>query len=54
LDCGHCHGYCAGMLEVACGFVAQADRNAPPATGVSPRAERAVEPPERPQWAPLA
>jgi hypothetical protein len=54
LDCGHCHGYCAGLLDMACGFVAQAHGNAPPATVASPRAERAVAPPERPQWSPLA
>jgi hypothetical protein len=54
LDCGQCHGLCAGMLGVDYGFVAQAYSGAPAATGASPRAERAVAPPERPQWAPLA
>jgi hypothetical protein len=53
-DCGHCHGYCAGMLEMAYGFIAQVHSNAPPALGAAPRAERVVAPPERPQWAPLA
>lgn len=54
LDCGHCQGYFAGLPGVACGFIAQAHRHAPPAAGAAPRAERAVAPPERPQWAPLA
>ncbi len=54
LDCGHCHGYCAGILAAVNGFAAQAADSAPPALGPAPGAEPMPAQPERPQWAPLA
>jgi hypothetical protein len=54
IDCGHCHGYCAGVLEVLCDFVARADASPPPAWVAAPGAEHVPAQPERPQWVRLA
>jgi hypothetical protein len=54
LDCGHCHGYCAGMLEVAIAFVAQDHAGRPTAPRTTPAAEHVPARPDRPQWARLA
>ncbi len=54
MDCGHCHGFCAGMLEARCGFVAQANTSPMPALWAAPRAEHLPAQPERPQCARLA
>lgn len=54
LDCGHCHGYCAGMVDVAAFFAPQALASAPLGLSASPSAEHMPAQPERPQWAALA
>jgi len=54
LDCGHCHGYCAGMVDVSASMEPQALASSPPGLGASPSAEHTPAQPERPQWAALA
>ncbi len=54
LDCGHCHGYCAGLVRVVSAFEPHAFASAPLGLGASPRAEPMPAQPERPQWAALA
>ncbi len=54
LDCGHCHGFCAGMLEARSRFVAQADARPMPTLWAAPQAEHLPAQPERPQWVRLA
>lgn len=54
LDCGHCLGYCAGMVDVSGSMEPQALASPPLWLGVSPSAEHPPAQPERPQWAALA
>lgn len=54
LDCGHCHGYCAGMVDVVSAFEPQALASAPLGLSALPSAEHTPAQPERPQWAALA
>jgi hypothetical protein len=54
MDCGHCHGHCAGMLLAASSVIGPAHGNAPAAALTAPGAEHLPAQPERPQWAGLA
>lgn len=54
IDCGHCHGYCAGMVAIVAPLAAQSLASVPPSLGDTPRAEHLPAQPERPQWAALA
>lgn len=54
MDCGHCHGYCLGMPDVAGAMALPALAEAPPVQIVIPRAEHTPAQPERPQWPGLA
>lgn len=54
LDCGHCHGYSVGLLEVPPSLEPLAHGIAPARLGDAPCAEHVPAQPERPQWAPLA
>ena len=53
-DCGHCHGHCAGMLDVPVGLKTNALGSAPPGLAEAPSSEHLPAQPERPQWARLA
>jgi hypothetical protein len=53
-DCGHCHGSCAGMVDLPVAFEPPALASAPPDLGACPAAEPMPAQPERPQWAALA
>lgn len=53
-DCGHCHGYCVGMLDVPSPLEPLSRGIAPPSLGDIPCAEHLPAQPERPQWACLA
>lgn len=54
LDCGHCHGTCAAMVDVVASFEAEALASAPLSLSAAPSAEHMPAQPERPQWAALA
>jgi len=54
IDCGHCHGHCAGIVQIVPGSEAQASASAPPVSADGPRVEHMPAAPERPQWACLA
>lgn len=54
LDCSHCHGHCAGMLDIPVGLKAHALGSAPPRLAEAPSADHLPAQPERPQWAYLA
>lgn len=54
LDCGHCHGTCAAMVDVVASFEAEALASAPLSLGAAPSAKHMPAQPERPQWAVLA
>ena len=53
-DCGHCHGYCVGMIDAVSSLESQVPGSAPPGLGDATFAEHVAAQPERPQWAPLA
>lgn len=54
LDCGYCHGTCAGM-PAPDDRIAQPTQSARPVTAVQGRLRTRIQsPPDRPQWAPLA
>jgi hypothetical protein len=53
-DCGHCHGYGAGVVHVVLGNEALTLDNLPTALSHGPRAGHVPAAPERPQWAGLA
>ena len=54
LDCGHCHGTCAAMVDVVASFEPEALASAPLSLSAAPSAEHMPAQPERPQWAALA
>lgn len=54
LDCGHCHGHCAAVLDVLEGLQPAAPRGAAPTLGELHCAEHTPAQPDRPQWASLA
>lgn len=54
IDCGHCHGYCVGMLDLPSSLEPLSLGDAPPSLGNAPDAEHVPAQPERPQWASLA
>lgn len=53
-DCGHCHGYSAGMFQVHGDFLVQPHASAPPAWATARAVGHVPAQPERPQWVPLA
>lgn len=54
LDCGHCHGHCAGLVLGIAAYAPPALAHAPSGLHASRRAEPMQALPERPQWAALA
>jgi hypothetical protein len=54
VDCGHCHGHCAGMIDVGLSPDPQTLGSEAPPSGDTVRAEHLPVKPERPQWARLA
>jgi hypothetical protein len=54
LDCGHCHGHCAAVLDVLDGLQTAVPRGAAPTLGELHHAEHTPAQPDRPQWASLA
>ena len=54
MDCGHCHGYCLGMPDVAGAVALHTLADAPPVQIELPRTEHTPAQPERPQWPGLA
>lgn len=54
VDCGHCHGFCVGMIDAVSSLGPQAPGSASPSLGDATLAEHVPAQPERPKWAPLA
>lgn len=54
LDCGHCHGHFAGMVDGVAAFAPRALAGTPPGRVDCACAEHTPAQPERPQWAALA
>lgn len=54
LDCGHCHGQCAAMLNGFDTLIGASLVAHPVAESATPWPAPAPTPPERPQWADLA
>jgi hypothetical protein len=54
IDSGHCHGHCAGMIDVVASPDPQTLGSEAPPVGDTPCAEHLPAQPERPQWARLA
>jgi hypothetical protein len=53
-DCGHCHGYCLGMIDVVSSLQPQMLGSAPPGPSDHTLAEHLPAQPERPNWTPFA